>query len=68
MCSSIPRPSPIRSFHNVEKYAGIKCALPSFMSTIPNTFKGLEKHNTPMKTKQANVASSLIVCFIYLVI
>ncbi|CAF1215643.1 unnamed protein product [Rotaria sp. Silwood1] len=57
--SSIPRRTSIRSLHNVEKYSGIKCALPSFTSTIPNTFKGLEKHDTPMKNKQTNIASSM---------
>ncbi|CAF0871409.1 unnamed protein product [Rotaria sordida] len=56
--SSIPRRTSIRSLHNVEKYSGIKCALPSFTSTIPNTFKGLEKHYTPMKNKQTNMTSS----------
>ncbi|CAF2369542.1 unnamed protein product [Rotaria sp. Silwood2] len=45
---------------NIEKFSGIKCSLPSATSTIPNTFKGLEKHTTPTKTKQINTSSSLI--------
>jgi hypothetical protein len=58
--SSIPRRTSIRSLHNIEKYSGIKCSLPSFTSTIPNTFKGLEKHYTPIKNKQPNISSSFI--------
>ncbi len=38
------------SIRNVEKFSGIKCSLPSTKATIPNTFKGLEKHCTPTKT------------------
>jgi len=38
-----------RSIRNIEKFSGIKCSLPSGISTIPNTFKGLEKHYTPTK-------------------
>jgi len=50
-----------RSIHNIEKFSGIKCSLPSGRSTIPNTFKGLEKHTTtPTKTKQTNISSTLI--------
>jgi len=64
--STIPRRTSIRSLHNVEKYSGIKCALPSFTSTIPSTFKGLEKHYTPIKNKQSNISSSFIVCSVSL--
>ncbi|CAF0788378.1 unnamed protein product [Rotaria sp. Silwood1] len=48
------------SLRNIEKFSGIKCSLPTGTSTIPNTFKGLEKHTTPTKTKQMNTSSSLI--------
>lgn len=48
-----------RSLRNIEKYSGIKCSLPTGQSTIPNTFKGLEKHYTPTKTKQQTNISSL---------
>jgi len=58
--ASIPRRTSIRSIHNVEKYSGIKCALPSFTPTMPNTFKGLEKHYTPIKTQQSNISTSFI--------
>jgi len=58
--ASIPRRTSIRSLHNVEKYSGIKCALPSFTPTILKTFKGLEKHYTPIKTTQSNISSSFI--------
>jgi hypothetical protein len=64
--ASIPRRTSIRSLHNVEKYSGIKCTLPSFTSTIPNTCKGLDKHYTPIKTKQSNISSSFIVRFFYM--
>ena len=49
--SSIPRRTSIRSLNNTEKYSGIKCALPSFTTTLPNTLKGLEKHYTPIKNE-----------------
>ncbi|CAF3684093.1 unnamed protein product [Rotaria sordida] len=48
------------SLHKIEKFSGIKCSLPSGTSTIPNTFKGLEKHTTPTKIKQMNISLSLI--------
>ncbi len=59
--STVPRRTSIRSLHNAEKYSGIKCALPSFKSTLPNTFKGLEKHCTPIKTQQLNSSNSFMV-------
>jgi hypothetical protein len=62
--STVPRRTSIRSLYNAEKYSGIKCALPSFTPTIPTTFKGLEKHYTPMKNQQSNISSSPIVCSI----
>lgn len=46
------------SLRNIERFSGIKCSLPSGTSTIPNTFKGLEKHKTPTKAKQINASSS----------
>jgi len=49
-----------RSIHNIEKFSGIKCSLPSGRSTMPNTFKGLEKHSTPTKIKQINISSTFI--------
>ncbi|CAF1083604.1 unnamed protein product [Adineta steineri] len=45
-----------RSLRHVEKFAGIKCHLPSATLTIPHTFKGLEKHGTPTKPKQTNIS------------
>lgn len=47
-----------RSIRNVEKFSGIKCSLPSGTSTIPSTFKGLEKHSTPTKIRQTNNSAS----------
>jgi hypothetical protein len=49
-----------RSIRNVEKFSGIKCSLPTGRSTIPHAFKGLDKHRTPTKPKQANNSSSSI--------
>lgn len=49
------------SLRNLEKFAGIKCALPSGTSTVPNTFKGLEKHTTPTHPKQMNTSTILTV-------
>ncbi len=63
--SSVPRRTSIRSLHNAEKFSGIKCALPSFTSTLPNTFKGLEKHCTPIKTKSSNSSNSFPVCCVF---
>ena len=34
---------------------------------MPQTFKGLEKHYTPIKNKQSNNLSSFTVRFIYLI-
>jgi len=58
--SSIPRRTSIRCLNNTEKYSGIKCALPSFATTLPNTLKGLEKHYTPIKTKPLNSSTSFL--------
>ncbi|CAF3454651.1 unnamed protein product [Rotaria socialis] len=58
--NTIPRRTSIRSLYNVEKYSGIKCALPSFTPTMPHTFQRLEKHYTPMKKKQANTTTSIV--------
>ena len=56
-----------RSLRNIEKFSGIKCSLFTGKSTVPNTFKGLEKHrNTPTKTKQANISSSFAVSLLIL--
>jgi hypothetical protein len=48
--------------YNAEKYTGIKCALPTFKSTMPTNLKGLEKHYTPIKMNQSNSSTSFIVC------
>ncbi|CAF4178647.1 unnamed protein product [Rotaria socialis] len=48
------------SLRNLERFSGIKCSLPSATPTVPNTFKGLEKHTTPTKTKQINMSISSI--------
>jgi len=54
-----------RSIRHVEKFSGIKCSLPSGTSTIPNTFKGLQKHCTPTKNQQTNISSSSLIVSLY---
>jgi hypothetical protein len=49
-----------RSMRTTEKFSGIKCSLPSKTSTLPKTFKGLEKHCTPTKTSSTLAVSSSI--------
>ena len=54
-----------RSLRRVEPFSGIKCSLPTGKCTVPSTFKGLEKHCTPGKSKQRNSSSTVLVCFRY---
>ena len=56
--SSLTRRTSIRPTPNTEKYSGIKCTLPSFTSTVPTAFKGLEKHHTPVKNKLSTSSTS----------
>lgn len=56
--SSIARRTSFRPVAQTEKYAGIKCSLPSFTATVPTAFKGLEKHCTPVKNKLSNSSTS----------
>ena len=54
-----------RSLRRVEPFSGIKCSLPTGKCTVPSTFKGLEKHCTPGKTRQRNSSSIVLVCVRY---
>lgn len=56
--SSLTRRTSIRPTAKTEKYSGIKCTLPSFTSTVPTAFKGLEKHYTPVKNKLSTSSTS----------
>lgn len=49
-----------RSIRNIEKFSGIKCSLPSGTSTLPTTFKGFDKHCTPIKTKPTDTSSFIV--------
>ncbi|UJR30546.1 hypothetical protein I4U23_018076 [Adineta vaga] len=56
---TVSRRTSIRPLHGLEKYSGIKCALPSYKSTILNMFKGLEKHNTSIKYQQSKTSTAI---------
>lgn len=57
---SISRRPSVRPQQQTEKYCGIKCSLPSFTATVPQTFKGLEKHYTPTKPKLSTSTSTSV--------